>query len=215
MTKKIFRSILIVAITVLLLSLTFIVGALYDYFGSVQKSRLKAELSLAARGIEVGGAGYLESLDTDDFRLTLISPNGEVTFDSETDPAAMENHAEREEIMEAFESGFGESSRYSQTLMEQTFYCAKRLVNNSILRISASRMTVPALILGMLRPILIIVAAALVLSLVFAGRMSKRIVQPLNSLNLDKPLENNAADPHRTAAKADITPEGKARRKQA
>ena len=185
MTKKIFRSILIVAITVLLLSLTFIVGALYDYFGSVQKSRLKAELSLAARGIEVGGAGYLESLDTDDFRLTLISPNGEVTFDSETDPAAMENHAEREEIMEAFESGFGESSRYSQTLMEQTFYCAKRLVNNSILRISASRMTVPALI---------IVAAALVLSLVFAGRMSKRIVQPLNSLNLDKPLENNAYD---------------------
>ena len=194
MTKKIFRSILIVAITVLLLSLTFIVGALYDYFGSVQKSRLKAELSLAARGIEVGGAGYLESLDTDDFRLTLISPNGEVMFDSETDPAAMENHAEREEIMEAFESGFGESSRYSQTLMEQTFYCAKRLVNNSILRISASRMTVPALILGMLRPILIIVAAALVLSLVFAGRMSKKIVQPLNSLNLDKPLENNAYD---------------------
>lgn len=194
MTQKIFRSILIVAITVLLLSLLLIVGVLYDYFGSAQKSRLNAELNLAAGGVEAGGTEYLESLDAEDFRLTLVSSEGKVVFDSDTDPEAMENHAEREEIKEAFETGFGESSRYSQTLMEQTFYCAKRLANNSVLRISASRMTVPALILGMLRPILIIVAAALALSFVFAGRMSKKIVQPLNSLNLDKPLENNAYD---------------------
>lgn len=194
MTRKIFRSILIVAITVLLLSLVFIVGVLYDYFGGVQKSRLKAELNLAAGGVEAGGQSYLDEIDTNDFRLTLISPDGEVTFDTETDPAAMENHAQREEIKEAFESGYGESSRYSQTLMEQTFYCAERLSGGEVLRISASRMTVLALILGMLRPILIIVAAALVLSMVFASRMSKRIVQPLNSLDLDKPLENNAYD---------------------
>ncbi len=194
MTQKIFRSILIVAITVLLLSLLFIVGVLYDYFGSAQKSRLNAELNLAAGGVEAGGTDYLKSLDADGFRLTLVSADGEVVFDTETNPETMENHSQREEIIEALETGFGESSRYSQTLMEQTFYCAKRLADNSILRISASRMTVPALLLGMLRPILIIVIAALVLSLVFASRMSKRIVQPLNSLNLDKPLENNAYD---------------------
>lgn len=194
MTQKIFRSILIVAITVLLLSLLFIVGVLYDYFGSAQKSRLNAELNLAAGGVEAGGTEYLENLDAEDFRMTLISSDGNVVFDSETDPEAMENHSQREEIIEALETGFGESSRYSQTLMEQTFYYAKKLANNSVLRISTSRMTVPALILGMLRPILIIVAAALVLSLVFASRMSKKIVQPLNSLNLDNPLENNAYD---------------------
>lgn len=194
MTQKIFRSILIVAITVLLLSLLFIVGVLYDYFGSAQKSRLNAELNLAAGGVEAGGTEYLENLDAEDFRMTLISSDGNVVFDSETDPEAMENHSQREEIIEALETGFGESSRYSQTLMEQTFYRAKRLANNSVLRISTSRMTAPALILGMLRPILIIVAAALVLSLVFASRMSKKIVQPLNSLNLDNPLENNAYD---------------------
>lgn len=194
MTRKIFRSILIVAITVLMLSLLFIVGVLYDYFGGVQKSRLEAELGLASNGVEAGGKAYLEGLDTDGFRLTLISPDGEVLFDSETNPEKMENHAEREEIKQALESGYGESSRYSQTLMEQTFYRAKRLSDGGVLRISASRMTVLALILGMLRPILIIVAAALVLSMVFASRMSKRIVQPLNSLDLDKPLENNAYD---------------------
>ena len=194
MTQKIFRSILVVAITVLLLSLLFIVGVLYDYFGSAQKSRLNAELNLAAGGVEAGGTEYLENLDAEDFRMTLISSDGNVVFDSETDPEAMENHSQREEIIEALETGFGESSRYSQTLMEQTFYYAKKLANNSVLRISTSRMTVPALILGMLRPILIIVAAALVLSLVFASRMSKKIVQPLNSLNLDNPLENNAYD---------------------
>ncbi len=194
MTQKIFRSILIVAITVLMLSLLFIVGVLYDYFGNAQKSRLNAELNLAAGGVEAGGTDYLKSLDADGFRLTLVSADGEVVFDSETDAAAMENHSQREEIIQALETGFGESSRYSQTLMEQTFYCAKRLADSSVLRISDSRMTVPALILGMLRPILIIVIAALVLSLVFASRMSKRIVQPLNSLDLDKPLENNAYD---------------------
>ncbi len=139
MTQKIFRSILIVAITVLLLSLLFIVGVLYDYFGSAQKSRLNAELNLAAAGVEAGGAEYLEDLDAEDFRMTLISSDGDVIFDSETDPEAMENHSQREEIVEALETGFGESSRYSQTLMEQTFYYAKRLANNSVLRISTSR----------------------------------------------------------------------------
>ena len=107
MTQKIFRSILVVAITVLLLSLLFIVGVLYDYFGSAQKSRLNAELNLAAGGVEAGGTEYLENLDAEDFRMTLISSDGNVVFDSETDPEAMENHSQREEIIEALETGFG------------------------------------------------------------------------------------------------------------
>ena len=62
MTQKIFRSILVVAITVLLLSLLFIVGVLYDYFGSAQKSRLNAELNLAAEASRRAEQNILKTL---------------------------------------------------------------------------------------------------------------------------------------------------------
>ena len=191
MTGKIYRGILISTVITMLACLIFTVGVQYQIYDekSYKELRSKAEIiSVAAE--ENSLSEYSDISD----RITLINPSGKVLYDNKSNPEAMENHSQREEIIEALETGFGESSRYSQTLMEQTFYRAKRLANNSVLRISTSRMTAPALILGMLRPILIIVAAALVLSLVFASRMSKKIVQPLNSLNLDKPLENNAYD---------------------
>lgn len=194
MTQRIFRSILIVALAVLLLSLFLIVGILYDYFGSAQKARLAQELRLASGGVEAAGVDYLEALAPTQCRLTLVSPSGKVLFDTETDPSEMENHSQREEIMEAFENGHGESSRYSNTLLAQTFYSAVRLDSGEVLRISTSRMTVLALILGLLRPIIIILLAAFAMSLFFAARMSKRIVRPLNSLDLDKPLENDVYD---------------------
>ena len=192
MTSKIMKSILSVAIAVLMASLTIITGILYPYFGSVQESQLKDELSLAASATQQLGKGYLENLNADRYRLTWVNADGTVIYDSHVDAATMENHADREEIREALASGTGSSTRQSSTLTEQTIYEATRLNDGSVLRVSVSRATVLVLVLGMLRPIAIVLVIAIVLSAWLAHRMAKTIVAPLNNLNLDNPMENEA-----------------------
>ena len=192
MTSKIFKSILSVAVAVLMASLIIIIGVLYPYFSSVQESQLKDELSLAAEATQQLGENYLENLDSDRYRLTWVSSDGTVIFDSHADASAMENHADREEIKEALVSGTGSSTRQSSTLTEQTIYEATRLNDGSVLRISVSRATALVLVLGMVQPIAIVLVIAIALSSWLAHRMAKRVVEPLNKLNLDNPMKNEA-----------------------
>ena len=191
MTSKIFKSILTVAIAVLLASLVVIIGALYPYFGGVQEAQLRDELSIAAEAPEPLGESYLRNVDSNSYRLTWVGTDGTVIFDSHADAASMENHAAREEIKEALVSGTGSSTRHSSTLTEQTIYEATRLNDGSALRISVSRATALVLVLGMLQPILIVLVIAIVLSAWLAHSMAKRVVEPLNKLNLEKPMEND------------------------
>ena len=192
MTSKIFKSILTAAIAVLLASLVIIIGVLYPYFGGVQESQLKDELSLAAEATQQLGESYLKNLDSDRYRLTWVGADGTVIFDSHADASAMENHADREEIQEALRNGTGSSTRQSSTLVEQTIYEATRLNDGSVLRISVSRATALVLVLGLLQPIAIVLVIAIALSAWLAHRMAKRVVEPLNKLDLDKPMENEA-----------------------
>ena len=191
MTRKIFLSIMAAAAVVLLCSVLIIMGCLYDYFGGVQERQLSDELALAQTGVECSGKTYLQALEGESYRLTWISPSGEVLFDSQADESGMENHAQREEVRQALESGEGQSSRYSSTLLEKTIYHARRLSDGSVLRISISRATAGVLVMGMLQPMLVVLAAALILALLLAKRISARIVAPLNRLDLEKPLEND------------------------
>jgi len=191
MTSRIFKSILSAAIVVLMASLIIITGVLYQYFGNVQEEQLKDELSLAASAVTQLGENYLEDLDSDRYRLTWVASDGTVLFDSHADAASMENHADREEIQEALISGTGSSTRQSSTLTEQTIYEATRLDDGSILRISVSRATALLLVFGMLQPLAVVLVIAIVLSAWLAHRMAKRVVEPLNTLNLDKPMEND------------------------
>ena len=191
MTSRIFKSILSAAIVVLMASLIIITGVLYQYFGNVQEEQLKDELSLAASAVTQLGENYLEGLDSDRYRLTWVAADGTVLFDSHADAASMENHADREEIKEALISGTGSSTRQSSTLTEQTIYEATRLDDGSILRISVSRATALLLVFGMLQPLAVVLVIAIVLSAWLAHRMAKCVVEPLNTLNLDKPMEND------------------------
>ena len=192
MTKKIFHSILLVAGAVLLASLLFIMGCLYEYFGSVEEKQLRDELELASVAVERGGEDYLSSISSERYRLTWISPDGTVLYDTVTGTESLESHADREEVREALVSGEGESTRYSSTILQKTMYCARRLTDGSVLRISVSRATAGVLLIGMVQPILIVVIVALILSAVLARRLSRRIVRPLNELDLEHPLENDA-----------------------
>ena len=192
MTKKIFRSIVLVATSVLLASLVIILSCFYDYFARLQKQQLKDELYLAAVSVEESGVLYLQNLSSESFRLTLVAKNGSVIYDTAVDAKTLEDHTDREEIKEAFETGRGESVRYSSTMLEKTIYCAKRLSDGSVLRISVNRATVGAIALGMVSPVIAVGIGALILSGVLASRLSKRIVAPLNRLDLEHPLENDS-----------------------
>ena len=192
MTKKIFQSILLVAGCVLLASLLIIMGFLYDYFGGVEENQLRDELSLAAAAVEDGGTDYLARLTADRYRLTWIAADGSVIYDTKTDAESLENHASRAEVSQALAAGTGESTRYSSTLMEKTMYYAQRLDDGTVLRISISRATVGMIAVGMIQPLLIVLIVALILSGLLARRLSRRIVDPLNSLDLEHPLDNDA-----------------------
>lgn len=194
MTERIFRSICIAAITVFLASMALFLGMLYDYFGNIQQNQLKTETELAAQGIQKLGADYFKGLNAEDYRISWIGADGRVLYDSKTDSSEMENHLEREEIKEAFASGYGQSSRYSATLMERTLYSAKQLPDGTVLRLSVAQSTLLTLLLGMTQPIALIIMIAVIISFWLANRLSKHITAPLNRLNLDEPLNNEVYD---------------------
>ncbi|MEE0181060.1 MAG: ATP-binding protein [Anaerovoracaceae bacterium] len=191
MTKKIFKSILIVAGTVLLASIVIIMGCLYEYFSNIQKDKLADELDIAASAVELYGTDYLKNIDSERYRITWIQADGKVIYDTQAGADSMENHADRQEVKRALAEGEGSSSRYSDTLMEKTSYYARLLDDGSVLRVSTTYATAGLLVLGMLQPILVVLIAALVLSGILARRISKRIVEPMNSIDLDRPLEND------------------------
>ena len=190
MKKRIFRSTMIVALAVLLASVTVILSCFYDYFGGVQEMQMRDELALAMAGVEDSGLGYLQDLDYSHHRLTWIAGDGTVLFDSAAEEDSMGNHADRREIRDAFRTGAGSDTRYSATVLEKTLYYARRMDDGTVLRISASHATAGLLLLGTLQPILIVLFLAIALSAILAGKVAKRITEPLNALNLEQPLEN-------------------------
>ena len=194
MTNRIFKAVCAAALSVFVVTMLLIMGVLYNYFSSVQQKQLLAQTALAVQGVEQQGMAYFDGLDVENLRITWIAGNGDVLYDSVSDSDTMENHLQREEIRQALSDGVGQSARYSSTLMKQYLYCAQRLSDGTVLRLSVSHNTIFVLLLGMLQPILIVIAVALVLSFLLASRLSKRIVEPMNRLNLDEPLENEGYD---------------------
>ena len=193
MSHKIFRSIPLVAAAVLLASLLIIMSYLYEYFAGVQERQLGDELSLAAAGVENYGESYLQTMKPGDYRITWIAADGTVLYDTIRPDTPEENHAGREEVKRALETGEGKSTRYSTTLLEKTIYYARRLTDGSVLRMSISGATTGYLALGVVQPALLVFVLALILSSFLARRISNRIVEPLNHLDLDHPLDNTAA----------------------
>ena len=190
MTKRIFRSILLVALAVLLASLSAIMGLLYSYYTQIQQEQLKNQTLLAAQAASHEGVAYFEGLQIPDCRITWIGADGTVLYDDHMETERMENHLEREEIREALESGYGESARYSVTLTESYFYSAQRLPDGTVIRLSMAQNSMLNLILAMAQPICVVIAVALVLSAFLASRLSRAIVKPLNELDLEDPMTN-------------------------
>lgn len=187
MTKRIFRAVLAVSLAVLLAGLVLIVGVLHGYF----QERLSAELARSAAyiacGVEREGMDYLTSGLPADSRITWVAADGTVLFDNWEDPAAMENHAGREEIRAALLLGRGTAVRYSDTLAQKTLYYALRLGDGSVLRLSDSQYSVWLLVLQAMQPVLLAALLAVGLALWLAGRVSRQLVAPINAIDPEAP----------------------------
>lgn len=190
MTKKIFKSIMTVCTVVLILGLAFVMGILYRYFGKQISTELEKEAFYAAQGVESSGMEYLEKLDGKNSRITLIDQDGSVLYDSQAEASSMEKHKDREEVKEAAETGKGKAVRMSETLSEKTIYYALRLEDGKILRVSSTQYSVLALVYQLIVPVLWILLLMIVLSGLFASRLSKKVVEPVNKLDLEHPEEN-------------------------
>ena len=190
MTKRIFQAICMAALAVLVGSLVIIMGALYNYFIGIQHTQLAMQTQLAARAVATEGISYLENLNQSDVRITWIDGDGAVLYDTHSGGVFMENHLEREEVKEALATGTGRSVRHSSTTSGQAMYAAQRLPDGSVLRLSMDKDSIMTVVLGMARPIAMVLAVACVLSLWLASSLSRAIVKPLNALDLEAPLEN-------------------------
>lgn len=192
MVKKIFRSTFFATLGVLLVTLFMVVGLLYGYFTQIQKEQLQTETALAAQGVSLEGQDYFNELKMSNVRITWVDNQGKVLYDNESDAQIMDNHANREEIKEALKDGYGESVRYSKTLTTQSLYSAQRLDNGTVIRLSVTRHSILVLLFRMFQPLFLILVLAFLLSLWLSHSIAKSIVLPLNRLDLDHPLENDA-----------------------
>ena len=194
MNKKIFTLNFLTSVLVLLISFVMVFGILFSYFEGRIFNELKNEADYLSYAVSAEGASYVEKLKNKGARITLVSADGEVIADTDADVKTLENHAGREEIIDAKNNGFGSSARYSSTLTEKTLYYAVRLDDGNILRVSTVQNSVLLIILGLIQPLIVIMVIALVLSLVLSNRVSKAIINPINNLDLDNPENNDTYD---------------------
>lgn len=195
MTKRIFRNILLTSVMALLLTSALLVGTLYNVYESRISAELRTEAEYIVRALDTmdDDLSFLRGL-TLNHRITLISPDGVVLYDSAADEARMDSHAERPEVSDALVTGTGESKRYSDTLSDITTYYARRTANGNVLRIASTRSTLVGLFLDVAPQIVVMMLMVAALSLLIARFSARQIVQPINELNLDEPLENDIYD---------------------
>ncbi|MDE6672775.1 MAG: histidine kinase [Ruminococcus sp.] len=190
MGKKIFSSSVLVTLFVLISSIILIMGVLYDYFESQLINELKSKTMYISSAIEYSGIEYLDNIDNENERITLISTDGTVIADTVADTETLENHSGRDEVKQAIRNGSGTSSRYSDTLTEKIVYYAVKMKDGNILRVSARHYTVVVILLGLAQPILVIILIGVLMSMWLCRRVSAKLVEPINRLDLEFP-ENN------------------------
>ncbi len=187
MTSRIFRSVFFTSVLTLLASLVLVLGVLFGAFENQIEKELKSEAGYIAYTIENGDMDFFNRFSDSDKRVTLIDSNGEVIADTEADAGKMDNHSDREEVKEALKDGSGTKVRYSKTLTEKTVYYARKLSNGTVLRVSTTQYTIITIVLGLLQPLIFVLVIAMALSLFLSSRVSKRLVKPINSIDLDNP----------------------------
>ena len=190
MTKKIFKSNILVAAAVLIFGIACVMAILYQHFGKQINTELKKEATYLVYGVEENGIDYLKQIKEKDDRITYIAEDGTVLYDNQADAATMENHGDRKEIQEALKTGSGHAERTSKTLSQKTLYYALRLSDNSVLRVSSTQYSVWVLLMELVPPLIGIAVVMLILAAIMSVHMANKIVEPINNVDLEHPEEN-------------------------
>ena len=191
MNRTIFRSILLTSVLIMIFSLAATLLAVNSSFEETQENRLRAEIRVLKNAVTEGGLEYLESLDVPDFRITWIGADGEVLFDDSVTAGELGDHSDRQEVKMARLYGYGSSRRYSSTLSTKTIYAAGRLDDGSVIRVSVTQNSILMQFVSLIPSMLIVFLISVLVAVVVSKKLSDRIISPLNSLNLDKPLGND------------------------
>ena len=194
MRKKIFKNMCLLALVTILLSSLLVTIVYYANSDARMKSEVREETRFVRGAVELSGQDYLATVENTANRITLIDTDGTVLYDNQADPATMENHSDREEFQEASTAGAGEATRISDTIAEQTFYYAVKLQNGQVLRVAAPTDSVFAAVLAVLPWILGVEVLVAVCTVLFSNFLTKKIVAPINRLDLDHPADNEIYD---------------------
>lgn len=190
MTRKIFRTVLLSSMSIFLGTIILILGYLYHYFTNSQLDQLRLQTSLIAQAVEEDGQTYLDQIDLQDLRVTWIAHDGQVLYDSEKDVKQLDNHSNRDEVVEALETGYGESIRQSATLTQRLLYTSQRLNDGTVIRLAIAQKTIVVLLWN-LAPWVGLLFLISVFAAIFLARLtSKKLLAPLEAIDLDKPLDN-------------------------
>ena len=185
MTGKIIRSLFSLAMLVLVIGAALFSGILYGYYEKQSFASLAQEAEQLQQTMEYVSPEQMRSTD----RITLISPDGTVLYDSVARADAMENHLSREEVVQALREGTGKSSHYSSTVLKKNLYYALRLDDGNILRLSREQSSLGAMLLNMAWPIAATVAGLLLLAAGLSVRLARQITQPINAISPDDPQD--------------------------
>lgn len=194
MTKKIFKSNIVVAAAVLIFGIACVMAILYQHFGKEINGELKKEASYLSYGVEQEGIDYLKQINEKDDRITYIAEDGTVLYDNMADVESMENHSERKEVQEALKTGSGYAERTSKTLAQKTIYYALRLPDHSVLRVSSTQFSIFILLMELIPPIIGIIIVMLIIAVIVSAHMANKIVEPINNLDLEHPEDNQVYD---------------------
>ena len=194
MTKKIFKSNIVVAAAVLIFGIACVMAILYQHFGKEINGELKKEASYLSYGVEQEGIDYLKQINEKDDRITYIAEDGTVLYDNMADAESMENHSERKEVQEALKTGSGYAERTSKTLAQKTIYYALRLPDHSVLRVSSTQFSIFVLLMELIPPIIGIIIVMLIIAVIVSAHMANKIVEPINNLDLEHPEDNQVYD---------------------
>lgn len=185
MTGKIIRSLFSLAMLVLVIGAALFSGILYGYYEKQSFASLAQEAEQLQQTMEYVSPEQMRSAD----RITLISPDGTVLYDSVARADAMENHLSREEVAQALREGTGKSSHYSSTVLKKNLYYALCLEDGNILRLSREQSSLGAMLLNMAWPIAATVAGLLLLAAGLSVRLARQITQPINAISPDDPQD--------------------------
>lgn len=194
MKKRVFLTVFGTALITVLVSVMLLVGVTYQYIHEETKHQMSAQLDYLAEMVESQGEDYLRDLDDSRYRITWIAADGTVLFDNWSDISKMENHSKRQEFIEAQKNGMAEVERHSETMTERLIYVAKLLDDRSVLRLSTDDISPEGVLWLLARPTMLLLLGVLVLTWFVAKRLSRRIVEPLNTIDLDNPLANETYD---------------------